>query len=349
MNKKNVFRKVISAAAALLCAASLMLPTTIYASDGASDYEDVIIEEIIEEQKENAADKDEEQKNENDDGSDYEDLIIKDIIEEQKKSGENKGEADGEEKAEGTLEAGASDAAASEENQAKGRVIFLLYHDIAPGDTLGENDSPLWCTTEAKLREDIAVLYELGFESISCEMYYDGNYDPDGDYFVLTFDDGYISNYTLLPAILEETGTYADIFMCTEMTKLDNHFKYSDAKKMEEGGLVKVYSHYTTHEYLNELERGEMLRGLKLSFGYLNQRVGKDRDMFFAYPHSSFSRETILELYEFGVTLQFVQMLVPESYGIDPDEYGIVLRGTVGYETDIAALVDEYFALLENR
>ena len=36
-----------------------------------------------------------------------------------------------------------------------GRVIFMLYHDIAPGDTLRETDTPAWCTTEAKLREDL--------------------------------------------------------------------------------------------------------------------------------------------------------------------------------------------------
>jgi len=71
--------------------------------------------------------------------------------------------------------------------------------------------------------------------------------------------------------------------------------------------------------------------------------------MFFAYPHSSYSEATIKMLSEFGVTLQFVQFLPPDSYSIDWREYGIVLRATVGYESDIAALVDEYFETLDSR
>jgi len=228
-----------------------------------------------------------------------------------------------------------------------GRVIFMLYHDIAPGDTLRETDIPEWCTTEEKLSEDIETLYALGFESLSCAKYYAGDYDKTKDYFVLTFDDGYLSNYTILPSVLEKTGTYADIFMCTEMTLLDNHFKYSDAKEMEAGGLIKVYSHFNRHEYINELSRGELKRELKLSLGYLNKRIGGERDLFFAYPHSSYSEETIKYLKdELGITLQFVQFLPPSSYSIDWRDYGITLRATVGYESDIEALVDEYFTLL---
>ena len=228
-----------------------------------------------------------------------------------------------------------------------GRVIFMLYHDIAPGDTLRETDISEWCTTEAKLREDIETLCTLGFESLSCAKYYDGDYDKTKDYFVLTFDDGYLSNYTILPSVLEETGAYADIFMCTEMTLLDNHFKYSDAKEMEAGGRIKVYSHFNKHEYINELSKGELKRELKLSLGYLDKRIGGERDLFFAYPHSSYSEETIKYLKdELGITLQFVQFLPPSSYSIDWRDYGITLRATVGYESDIEALVDEYFMLL---
>ena len=237
-------------------------------------------------------------------------------------------------------------AAETDDTEKTGRVIFMLYHDIAPGDTLRETDTPEWCTTEARLRENIETLYALGFESLSCAQYYDGDYEKDRDYFVLTFDDGYLSNYTILPSVLEETGAYADIFMCTEMTRLDNHFKYSDAKEMEAGGLIKVYSHFNKHEYINELSKSELKRELKLSLGYLDKRIGGERDMFFAYPHSSYSEETIKYLKDLGITLQFVQFLPPSSYSIDWRDYGITLRATVGYESDIEALVDEYFTLL---
>ena len=238
-------------------------------------------------------------------------------------------------------DASTDDAASSK----AGRVLFLLYHNIAAGDTLGEKNDPNWCTTAAKLEADIDALWEMGYRSLSCADYCRGNYDKNQDYFVLTFDDGYLSNYELLPDILEKTGTYADIFMCTECTNLSNHFKYSQARRMKEGGLIRLYSHFNTHVYINELEKDDLLRGLKSSFAYLEKRLG-ETDLFFAYPHSSYSEETISALYDFGVRLQFVQFLPPASYTLDWQSCGLTLRYTVAYDTDMAAAAEEYFALL---
>lgn len=231
---------------------------------------------------------------------------------------------------------------------AEADIIFLLYHDIAPGGTLRESDNPAWCTTADKLRQDILDLLAMGYSSLSCADYHDGRYEPDEKYFILTFDDGYLSNYLLLPDILEETGAHADVFMCTENTTLSNHFNYAQAKKLEDGGRVTLYSHYNKHQYINELSKEEMLRGVKLSFSYLTRKLG-ERDLFFAYPNSSFSDETIAALAEYGVTMQFVQSLPPAWFTTDWQAAGVTLRYTVAYDTDMAVAVKEYALLLRGE
>jgi len=238
-----------------------------------------------------------------------------------------------------------TEEADTEEAESTGRVVFFLYHDIREGDTLAETDIQEWCTTEEKLTADILRLKELGYESLNCRRYYNGDYDKDKNYFVITFDDGYLSNYTILPDVLEATDAYADVFMCTAMSGLSNHFSYGQAKKMEETGRIKIYSHYDKHMYVDQLAPNVLRHGLKLSFGYLDDRLG-DRDHFFAYPHSSYSLDTIQILYDFGVKLQFVQTWIPWYYGIEAEDYGMVLRVNVAFESDIEEAVSDYYRIM---
>ncbi len=319
LNSNKALKKIIALAAAL--AIFTGSGTSVFAADD-EVYEDLIVKEILEEQR--SAEQEEV----------YEDLIVKEILAEQQANKES-------EKSENDV----VELDVALEEAEGGRVIFLLYHDIAHGDTLKETDDPLWCTTEEKLKRDIAAFKELGFESLNCRRYYAGDYDKSKDYFVVTFDDGYISNYEILPSLTAETETYADIFMCTEMALRGNHFGYGDARKMDESEYIDIYSHFNTHEYVDKLSKDELRRKLKLSFYYLERRLTGEHDMFFAYPHSSYSEETVRLLKEFGVGLQFVQTLPNSFDGYDWNESGMVLRINVAYESDIEQIVTEYFEM----
>ena len=152
-------------------------------------------------------------------------------------------------------------SAEEEEEEKEGRVVILLYHDLVEKE-LGENNNPEYCTTGEKFRLDIETLLNRGWKSISSEMYAKGEYDKGENYFIITFDDGYISNYTIAYPIMLELGVYGDIFTCTGNVHFSNHFKWDQGQEMEDSGYVKLYSH--THRHYS-LTRAKTLFSFKTS------------------------------------------------------------------------------------
>jgi Predicted xylanase/chitin deacetylase len=225
---------------------------------------------------------------------------------------------------------------------ATGKIIILMYHDFREGK-LDEDDDQAYVTTDVKFREDIAKLHFMGFESLSLEMLHNGEYEPDEDYYIITVDDGYLSNYTVLFPILEELEIYADIFMCTEDAVRKNHFQYSEAKKMENSGFVKVYSHFTEHIDALSLETEEFVYLAEKAFRYLRNKISKDRLQIFAYPHGSYSRTTVEVMFKKGTVYQMVQDKIEVSDpNWNPADYGILYRVNVEYEVDMMELAEYY-------
>ena len=223
-----------------------------------------------------------------------------------------------------------------------GKVVIFMYHDFREGELDPKADT-CYVTTDVKFKEDMQTLLDLGYKSLNLEDYYNGDYDKKADYFILTVDDGYLSNYTILFPILLELEIYADIFMCTENTLLSNHFKYNDAKKMEESGYVKIYSHMTKHINALTLKTDDFMRLASRSYKYLESRLGGERLMMKAYPFGAYSRETVESLYATGTVFQLVQERIDTG---DPDwnpaDYGILYRVNVEHEADIVELVEGY-------
>jgi len=228
----------------------------------------------------------------------------------------------------------------AEENS--GNIVILMYHDFRKGE-IEEGADLLYVTTGEKFKSDMQTLLDIGYNSLSLEDYHNGNYDTKADYFIVTVDDGYISNYTIMFPILKELKIHADIFICTENTLLSNHFKYNDAKKMEESGFVKIYSHLTKHQNALKLKLDDFMRIAFKSYKYLSDRLSGERLMMTAYPYGSYSRETVESLYATGTVFQLVQGRI--NVGDDdwnPTDYGVLYRVNVAHESDIVEVVEGY-------
>ena len=221
----------------------------------------------------------------------------------------------------------------------EGRVVILLYHDLVEKE-LGEKNNPEYCTTGEKFRLDLETLLNHGWKSMSSEMYVKGEYDKSENYFIVTFDDGYISNYTIAYPIMLELGVYGDIFTCTGNVHFDNHFKWDQGQEMENSGYVKLYSH--THRHYS-LTRARTLfsfkTSIKTSLLYMQYRLEGDRMMIFSYPESDYTEESVRDLYESGMIIQYVQIM-PYEKGEhwDYESLGLTRRYNVAYETDIEVL-----------
>lgn len=237
-----------------------------------------------------------------------------------------------------TVSAAAADAPAMSDAVEPGSVVFLLYHDLVQGELTDKND-PEYTITAENFRADLAALLESGRVSISCAEYLAGNYDKSRDYFCVTFDDGYLSNYTVAYPILAELGVTGDIFMCTEMTSLANHFNWRQAELMEESGVIKIYSHTAKHIRLSDTSLPSFKYSVERSYAYFRAKLSGERDMLFSYPNSDYSAESVKALYNIGVKLQFVQVMPIEGEFDDCAEFGLLRRYNVANDSDILELI----------
>jgi peptidoglycan/xylan/chitin deacetylase (PgdA/CDA1 family) len=133
------------------------------------------------------------------------------------------------------------------------KLPIFLYHDIAPDGT-----------PAALFEAHIRALSEAGYTSVDFNQVEDYVYRgvplPDKPV-CITFDDGYLSNYTQAFPILEKYGFKATIFVIgvsvgsTETYKdtgypITPHFSWAQAREMMASGLVSIQSHtYDMHQH----------------------------------------------------------------------------------------------------
>lgn len=135
---------------------------------------------------------------------------------------------------------------------AKVRIPVLLYHNI--GDTKGSGT-----LSREDFAAHMAALRDNGYATVSLRQlmdYVHRDFPLPEKPVCITFDDGYLSNYTLAFPILRENKQKAAIFIIGHSVGKDEykdtgipiipHFTYAQAKEMVDSGLISIESH--THD-----------------------------------------------------------------------------------------------------
>lgn len=136
-------------------------------------------------------------------------------------------------------------------------VPVLMWHNLA------EESSGDMTISVDTFRAQIEALHEAGFKTVSLQQLYDyvhfGTELPEKP-IVLTFDDGYFSNYEYAFPILQEYGMQATIFAIGVSVGKDTykdtdhamtpHFGADEAREMVDSGLISVQSHtFDMHQW----------------------------------------------------------------------------------------------------
>ena len=136
-------------------------------------------------------------------------------------------------------------------------VPVLMWHNLA------EESSGDMTISVDTFRAQIEALYEAGFKTVSLQQLYDyvhfGTELPEKP-IVLTFDDGYFSNYEYAFPILQEYDMQATIFAIGVSVGKDTykdtdhamtpHFGADEAREMVDSGLISVQSHtFDMHQW----------------------------------------------------------------------------------------------------
>ncbi|MBQ9967621.1 MAG: polysaccharide deacetylase family protein [Oscillospiraceae bacterium] len=168
-------------------------------------------------------------------------------------------------------------------------VPVLMYHGVS-------ND--LWGMTELfvspeNMEAQIAWMVDNGYTPIWFEDL--PHVDEIEKPVILTFDDGYMDNYTDLFPILKKYGVKATVFVVTGIVDYNPRTLTSaQIKEMSDSGLVSIQSHTATHPYLRGMSREQQSWELVQSKLDLAAITGKEPSVI-CYPSGSYD-ETTLEL-----------------------------------------------------
>lgn len=166
------------------------------------------------------------------------------------------------------------------------KIIVLNYHKI---DNMNISLSVLPEDFERQMK----YLRDNNFHAITPQEMYaaivEGTELPENPV-LITFDDGYLDNYTQAYPILKKYGLKATIFVITGLMDRGQpgYFTWGQAAEMEASGLINIESHTVTHRSLTDLSEAEARLELLKSKQDIERRLGKQVD-FVAYPTGTYN------------------------------------------------------------
>ncbi|HHX61972.1 MAG TPA: polysaccharide deacetylase family protein, partial [Epulopiscium sp.] len=190
-------------------------------------------------------------------------------------------------------------------------IPVLMYHDFQEKITKKQQSEVVHPNLFEK---QLKMLLEHGYTPINfnhLNLYMNGQGGLPLKPVIITVDDGYLSNYETAFPILKKYNIPATFFVTTRYLGVETsfpHFTWEQAKEMEESGLIDIQSHTHTHQLLNRIPDDEMRHEVTVSFGLIEQNLGRRDVKVLAYPQFYNNAHTRKILKEEGVELQITKL-----------------------------------------
>lgn len=168
----------------------------------------------------------------------------------------------------------------------------LMYHNI--NDNYDYMNSSVEISSD-KFEEHMKALKADGYTAIFFDEYLDycnGERTLPEKPILITFDDGYLNNYTVGFPILKETGMKATIFIVTGRMGLQGavtypHFNWQQAREMQQSGVIDIQSHTQYHAHLPQISKNSLLVELRKSKYVIEKNLNKKVNVL-AYPYGEY-------------------------------------------------------------
>ena len=176
-------------------------------------------------------------------------------------------------------------------------VPALMYHNI--NDDYEDKNASVEISGQM-FKEQMLALKENGYTSIFFNEYLDAVNNkkelPEKP-ILITFDDGYLNNFTVGYPILKETGMKATIFIVTGRMGLQGavtypHFTWQQALEMEKSGYIDIQSHTQYHSHLPMISNSNLTLELRKSKFIIEKNLGKKVNIL-AYPYGEWNENVI--------------------------------------------------------
>lgn len=164
-------------------------------------------------------------------------------------------------------------------------VPILMYHSIFKADTYKPNE-----VSSASFNFQMGFLKTKGYDVLSLDQYVEKKLNREKfsrKSVVITFDDGYVDNYTVAYQILKKYGFPATIFMPSDKVDLEERLTESQIKEMLVNRIT-IGSHTRTECYLPDADENQLYDEIVNSKKILEERFSIKVD-YIAYCKGGFS------------------------------------------------------------
>ncbi len=187
------------------------------------------------------------------------------------------------------------------------KVPIITYHEFI--DTVPEVEKYSYVSTVDVFEENIKTLLANNYKFISFNDLYEYSQNakaiPEKS-IVLTFDDGYESNYIKIFPLLKKYKIPATIFVVNDLIGRKTYLTWQQAKEMQESGLVDISCHSKSHLDSTKLPVIDFLKGTLESFNNIDKFVSLKKLRVFAYPYGISNTTIRKALKDNGVQMQVV-------------------------------------------
>ena len=225
------------------------------------------------------------------------------------------------------------------------KIPILLYHDFVTTVPDSDPDNFNYINTPQSYEENIKVLLENGYTFISFQELDDANNGkislPEKPILV-TFDDGYASNYEYIFPILKKYNVKVSIFVVTDKIGKEvdgkKYLSWEQCKEMQDSSLVEIFSHSKRHVFYDKLPVRQIRDDVIESYKIIEEKLGSKNLKVFACPYGAYTKETVWTLKLNGMDMQVYDLGMNYSNDFNKD---YIKRMNIPCEMTGAEIIEE--------
>ncbi len=177
-------------------------------------------------------------------------------------------------------------------NESRGPgVPVLMYHEISKAGERNKKErstNPDYSLLVQRFREQMNYLARNQYRSLSLKELLVPNCCHNDKCVVITFDDGWLDNYTDAFPVLKEHGLSATVFVATGFIGRPGYMNWNQLKEMSNAG-ISIQSHTVSHMPLTLLPTEKIRHELSASKLFLEDTLDKKVE-FLSLPHGMGNR-----------------------------------------------------------
>ncbi len=200
----------------------------------------------------------------------------------------------------------------------------MMYHLIM--ETPYNDYTPLF-VRPSDFDRQLSIIRDKGFEFLFADEWR----LTERPSVILTFDDGYVDNYTDMFPILKKYGAKATVFLISELVGTDGYLSVDQVKEMAASGLVSFQCHTAHHvdlsyqdeatirsEFASSIEKieswtGRPVRSLAYPAGSYNDVVLRIAPEYFDFCYTTKSPNSVTEYSMFNIPRYYIARELTEQ------------------------------------